>query len=51
MEYKRTLTDDEVSILNNDLLDIKDWIDKAVACHYHLVSHGHERPMLTGGYE
>lgn len=30
MEYKRTFTDDEVAMLNHDLLDIKDWIDKAI---------------------
>lgn len=30
MEYKRTLTQDEVKILHHDLLDIKDWINKAI---------------------
>lgn len=30
LTYTRELTDDEVAILSNDLLDIKDWIDKAI---------------------
>lgn len=30
MEYKRVLSDDEMKILENDLLDVKDWIDKAI---------------------
>jgi hypothetical protein len=30
MEYTRILTDEEVKILEHDLLDIKDWIDKAI---------------------
>jgi len=29
-EYKRTITDQEEQLLLNDLLDIKDWIDKAI---------------------
>lgn len=30
MEYKRVFTEEEISILKNDLLDINDWIDKAI---------------------
>ena len=30
MEYTRIITDDEQKILENDLLDVKDWIDKAI---------------------
>lgn len=30
LKYERTLTDGEVAILNHDLLDIKDWIDKMI---------------------
>lgn len=28
--YHRSLTDEEMAILENDLLDVKDWIDKAI---------------------
>ena len=30
IEYKRIITTEEEKILLNDLLDIKDWIDKAI---------------------
>jgi len=30
IEYTRSITDEEQKILENDLLDIKDWIDKAI---------------------
>lgn len=30
IEYTRIITDEEQKILENDLLDIKDWIDKAI---------------------
>lgn len=30
MEYKRTLTQEEIKALHHDLLDIKDWIEKAI---------------------
>lgn len=30
IEYSRVITDEEQKILENDLLDIKDWIDKAI---------------------
>lgn len=30
MDYKYTLSNLEIQILNHDLLDIKDWIDKAI---------------------
>lgn len=30
LEYKITLTDEQQKILEHDLLDIKDWIDKAI---------------------
>ena len=30
IEYKRIITTEEQRILENDLLDIKDWIDKAI---------------------
>ena len=29
-EYKRIITDEEEKILHHELLDIKDWIDKAI---------------------
>jgi hypothetical protein len=30
IEYTRIITDEEQKILENDLIDIKDWIDKAI---------------------
>jgi len=30
IEYTRIITDEEQKILENDLLDIKNWIDKAI---------------------
>ena len=30
IEYTRVITDEEQQILENDLLDVKDWIDKAI---------------------
>lgn len=30
LNYQRTITDEEVKLLENDLIDIKDWIDKAI---------------------
>lgn len=30
MEYKRTLTEDEIKALHHDLIDIKLWIDMAI---------------------
>lgn len=30
IEYIRTITDEEQKILENDLIDIKDWIDKTI---------------------
>lgn len=31
LEYTRIITDEEQKILEHELLDIKDWIDKAIA--------------------
>ena len=30
IKYSRTITDDEQKILENDLLNVTDWIDKAI---------------------
>ncbi len=30
MEYKRNLTKEDIAILSHDLLDITDWINKAI---------------------
>lgn len=53
IEYKRIITDEEQKILENDLLDIKDWIDKAIEgkinnCMKRLAKSEQERLIASG---
>ncbi len=52
-KYERILTDDEQKYLEHDLLDIKDWIDKAIIgkinnCMKRLAKAEQERLMQIG---
>ncbi len=53
IEYKRTITDYEQKVLENDLLDIVDWINKAIEgkinnCLKRLAKEEHQRLINEG---
>lgn len=49
MEYKRILTDDEMKILENDLLDVTDWINKAIEGKIHNCKKRIEKEIVQKG--
>lgn len=53
INYERVITDEEQMILENDILDVKDWIDKAIEgkiaqCSKRLAKAEQERLIAEG---